>query len=117
VELYIPSNADLNLTENFGNWRVPDAGYLSHLESPSNLDAGGRNFMITARLHAISALKCGNEKKLLRVLDVLARYAEMPCAMDPVLMGRLRSRVGSHECSEAEVCIRPIKHGQEVANA
>ena len=112
VDLYVPSDSERNLTENFGNWRIPDKGYISHLESPSAMEPGGMDFMITARLHAINAVKKDNMNKLRRVLDIVRRHDTVAGALDPALVARLdqhfrtRKRCGaapSDDLSDATV--------------
>jgi hypothetical protein len=97
VDLYVPDDSGRNLEENFGNWRVPDKGYISHLESPSTLAPGGLDFMITARLHTIDALKSKNMTKLRRLLEIFGRWAHMPCAPSPALLERLDRQSRSFE--------------------
>ena len=91
VETWVPEDIDLNLTENFGpQWRKPDPGYLSHLESPSGLDRGGVDHMITLRLDLFSALRKADTKRLqraLRVDDALASSSHR-------LPGAVRKRLG-----------------------
>lgn len=99
VDLYKPANSELNLLENFGNWRVPDPGYISHLESPSAIDAGGLDFMVTARLHAVTAMQAGKTKKLRRVLKIMERYNGNAGAMDPALRAQLEAYCDQFEAS------------------
>lgn len=89
VDMYVPDDTPRNLEENFGNWRVPDASYISHLESPSTMDKGGPAFMLTARLTALGALMKDKPVKLRKVIAVLREYAGRPLAMDPALLERL----------------------------
>ena len=89
VDLYVPSDSERNLMENFGNWRIPDKGYISHLESPSVMEPGGMDFMITARLHAIDAIRSHNMNKLRRVLQIAGRHDTVPGALDTALVARL----------------------------
>ena len=89
VDLYVPDNVDLNLEENFGNWRVPDAGYISHLESPSTMDKGGLNFMVTARLHVLKALHERQTTRLRKVIDILTEHRHKPGSMDAQLLRRM----------------------------
>ena len=116
VDLYKPVNSELNLLENFGNWRVPDVGYISHLESPSTLNPGGLDFMVTARLHAVTAMRAGKIKKVRRVLGIVDRYSQQPGAMDRVLAARLESYCEKFETSSLQ-SLRPIHQSQvEVVN-
>ena len=91
VDMYVPGDIDLNLTENFGNWRVPDASYLSHLESPSTTDKGGQAHMLTARIHAIGYVMNKNPVKVRKVIEILHAFKDSPWAMNPTLLNHLES--------------------------
>lgn len=86
VDMYVPSDADLNLTENFGNWREPDASYISHLESPSTMHKGGLEHLLTARLMALGAILQRKPKKLRKVVEILRLYSDRPSAMPESLL-------------------------------
>ena len=86
VSMWVPDNTDLNLTENFGSWREPDASYISHLESPSTINKGGLEHLLTARLHAIGAIFKRKPKKLRKVVEVLRLHSTQPCAMSEHLL-------------------------------
>ncbi len=89
VDMHVPDDTDLNLRENFGNWRVPDASYLSHLESPSTMDRGGLHFMLTARITALTSMITRKPKKLAKVIEILRAYPDAPCAISERLLGTL----------------------------
>ncbi|MEY4645064.1 MAG: hypothetical protein RLZZ596_1895 [Pseudomonadota bacterium] len=91
VDMYVPENTDLNLQENFGNWRVPDASYLSHLESPSATDKGGQSHMLTARVLALGNLANKKPIKLRKVIQVLNQYADSPWAMKSETLAHMES--------------------------
>jgi hypothetical protein len=101
VKMKIPANAELNLTENYGEWRSPDPDYLSHLESPSTMNKGALPYMLTARLSVLSALtlissQSGSKhlkalKKLRRVLDLLQQHKYELGYMPDNLMKMLES--------------------------
>lgn len=78
VDVFVPNNIDENLTENFGNWRVPDVSYISHLESPSTMDLGGLSHQLTARIWAIKALQAASMAKMLKVIATLDKYSDRP---------------------------------------
>jgi tetratricopeptide (TPR) repeat protein len=89
VDMFVPTDTDLNLQENFGNWRVPDASYLSHLESPSTMDKGGLPHMLTARLHALGYASQKKTIKVRKVIEVLRAHAQSPWAMQASLLNQL----------------------------
>jgi hypothetical protein len=97
VDMYVPGNTDLNLTENFGNWRVPDASYISHLESPSTMNKGGLEHLLTARLTALGALIQRKPKKLRKLVDILRLHANQPCAMPEPLLESLLAIAANFE--------------------
>jgi len=81
VNFYVPSDVDLNLAENYGNWRVPDPGYIAHLESPSMLEKGGLIHILIGRLMLAKALKENDLKKAIRILKVMRDYKSSPYAI------------------------------------
>ena len=89
VKMQAPANAELNLTENYGNWRVPDASYLSHLESPSTMDKGNLSYMITARLLMLSACLTKKNLKIAKILSLMRVHQQMPGAMPEDLMTKI----------------------------
>lgn len=89
VDMYVPSDIDLNLCENYGNWKIPDTNYMSHLESPSTLDKGGLAHMLTARLHALKSLMTNKPRKLKKVIQILQDYSDSPWAMQPDLLRKM----------------------------
>ncbi len=105
VDMHVPQDTALNLEENFGNWRVPDASYISHLESPSTMDKGGPSFMLTARLTALGALIKKKPVKLRKVIEVLTRYSDRPLAMPGELLATLEQACERLEA--AEMTTRP----------
>ncbi len=92
VKSWAPTNIDLNLRENFGDWRVPDAGYISHLESPATVDPGGPVHLLVARLKFFEAYLKNSAKMGLRVCRQLdGPLAGSPSRVQPALLERLRS--------------------------
>ncbi len=92
VKMYAPENAELNLEENYGNWKIPDPGYISHLESPATVDKGGLPYMLTARLTAISAMMQRKESKLKKVVQLMREHQSRPAAMPMGLIETLEQR-------------------------
>jgi len=89
ASMYVPDDVDKNLTENFGDWQQPDPGYISHMESPSTLDKGGLDYMLTARLTALSALTKKKPQQLRRVISIMERYGDRPGAMSDAIRAQL----------------------------
>jgi hypothetical protein len=85
IDFHVPSDVDLNLTENYGNWRIPDPDYITHLESPSMLDKGGLIHFLTSRLILVKALNDKKHHKINRIIDVMKKYSHSPYSMDPIL--------------------------------
>jgi hypothetical protein len=117
VDLYVPSDSERNLMENFGNWRIPDKGYLSHLESPSVMEPGGLDFMITARLQAIDAVRSNNMNKLRRVLDIATRHGAVAGALDTALVARLAQHCRTRELYDTAQSQDSLDAMVEVAHA
>lgn len=89
VDMHVPSNTDLNLQENFGNWRVPDASYLSHLESPSTTNKGGQAHMLTARINALGYIIQKKPLKIRKAVQIMREYSHSPWAMSEDLLRHL----------------------------
>jgi hypothetical protein len=62
------------------------------------MEPGGMDFMITARLHAIDAVRSHNMNKLRRVLKIAACYDTVAGALDTALVARL-----DHHCRTREL--------------
>lgn len=100
VKMYAPDDAELNLAENFGNWRVPDPSYISHLESPSTVNKGSLAYMLTARLTAIAAMVKRKDVKLRKVLELMRSHQDQPSAMSKDLIDLLEKRIQIHATQE-----------------
>jgi hypothetical protein len=75
--VYIPDNFDLNLTENFGNWRVPDKHYISHVESDSLIEKGTLIHFISIRLWIIRAIQYKSRPKLIKLINILQSMSHL----------------------------------------
>jgi hypothetical protein len=104
VKMQAPANAELNLTENYGNWRVPDASYLSHLESPSTMDKGNLDYMLSARMLILSACLANKNLKIEKVLSLMRVYQQMPGAMTGELMAKVEAAYLKPVLAAQEVC-------------
>lgn len=104
VTMQAPANAELNLTENYGNWRVPDAAYLSHLESPSTMEKGNLAYMITARMSMLSACLKKQNLKIQKVLSLMRVHQQMPGAMPEDLMVKIEAAFLKPVINTKEVC-------------
>jgi hypothetical protein len=104
VKMQAPANAELNLTENYGNWRVPDASYLSHLESPSTMDKGNLAYMITARMSMLSACLKKQNLKIEKILSLMRVHQTMPGAMPGDLMAKIEAAFLNPVTATQEVC-------------
>lgn len=90
IRIDVPDDVDRNLSENFGNWRVPDPDYISHLESPSTTDVGGLVYQLVGRLTCLSAVRQAKPERLRRALHLLDRHRDQACGMGPALIEDLR---------------------------
>lgn len=91
VTMKAPANAELNMTENYGNWRQPDPAYLSHLESPSTMDKGNLAYMLTARLSLLSACLKKQDLKVEKILSLMRLWKDKPSAMPENLMKKVET--------------------------
>ena len=94
VPTHAPSDIDLNLRENFGNWRVSDPHYISHLESPSTVDVGGPIYQLVARLELLRYIVEQKTVKGTRVCSILRRYTDSPLGMSEDLLSKLEDLYG-----------------------
>jgi hypothetical protein len=94
VPTHAPANIDLNLTENFGNWRVSDPHYISHLESPSTVDVGGPIYLLVARLELLRYIVEQKQVKGERVCQILRRYLHTPLGMNEQLLSKIEDLYG-----------------------
>lgn len=90
IRIHVPDDIERNLAENFGDWRTPDPGYISHLESPSTMDVGGLVYQLVGRLRCLDAFMADKRAMLLRAVDCLARVANRPGGMRADLIDYLR---------------------------
>jgi hypothetical protein len=89
AKVSVPFDIDRNLTENFGNWSIPDPDYISHVESPSTMDQGGLVHLLVCRLNLAETLSKKKFTRVPRILNVLAKYRNEPGAMSSELFHRL----------------------------
>lgn len=104
VKMQAPANAELNMTENYGNWRVPDASYLSHLESPSTMDKGNLPYMISARMLMLSAMLKKQNLKIEKILSLMRVYQDMPGVMPDVLIEKIECAFLKPKLATEDVC-------------
>jgi len=94
TRFFVPEDVELNLAENFGDWRIPDKKYISHLESPSTVDPGGLIHMLVARLTLISAIPTHKTERIRRVANILRQHAGAEHAIEPALLDRIEHLFG-----------------------
>jgi tetratricopeptide (TPR) repeat protein len=90
VEMYIPDNFESNLEENFGDWRHPDKGYISHLESPSTMNLDGYDYQITLRMQILGAIKSKDIEKLMRIEKIMQQSKK---SADDQLISKLEQNI------------------------
>lgn len=90
IDFYVPSDVERNLAENFGNWRISDPGYISHLESPSTVDVGGPVYQLVGRLRAFEALRDRKLEKLSRVIRLMSDHQSRPLGMSQKILDKLQ---------------------------
>lgn len=105
IDFYVPDNVELNLEENFGDWRRSDPGYISHLESPSTVDVGGKVFQVVGRLHALGAIGTGNMDKLHRVIRIMEQHQQREGGMSDATLNVLRDELRNRTAELAEEAV------------
>jgi hypothetical protein len=88
--MYVPDNFESNLEENFGDWRHPDKGYISHLESPSTMNLDGYDYQITLRMQILGAIKSKNLEKLMRIEKIMRQSKK---SADDQLISKLEQNI------------------------
>ncbi len=115
VDMYVPDDIPRNLEENFGDWRVPDPSYISHMESPSTVDKGNPGFMMTARLTALTSLITQKTKKLRKVIDIMRDYVDHPMGMSGAVLERLSVLCDEMEQAEKDKAEQAARETTEQA--
>lgn len=77
VKFYAPDNIDQHLTENYGNWRIPDPNYL-FIEAPSFDVSDHGQFQLNCRLFILDMVATNNTAKLRRTIDLLQKTMNQP---------------------------------------
>jgi hypothetical protein len=76
LDVYIPDNYELNLSENFGpEWEKEDKNYISHLESPSGLDNESDIYILLIWIHLVQSIKKRNQDKIKRLWSIAKNYS------------------------------------------
>jgi hypothetical protein len=90
--IYIPNNYELNLEENFGNWKTPDKNYISHLESPSTYEKGGIVYMIVLRLELLKSITEYNQIKINKIISLNNLYSENKYSISKLIINKIKNR-------------------------
>ena len=93
TRVFVPRDFELNLRENFGDWKTPDKNYLSHIESPSLVEKGTLVHQLAMRLWVVRSLQYGFTGKLPKLIAKLEETQAGEGAMSIVLLDRLRACV------------------------
>ena len=91
IDFYVPDDIEKNLAENFGPWRQSDPDYISHLQSPSTVDVGGKVFQIVGRIRALEAIRAGKFEKLSRVIQLMGQHQHRPGGMSAHTLDLLKA--------------------------
>ncbi len=92
IKFSVPENHEFHLEENFGNWRVPDPSYISHLQCPVTVDIGGLVYLLVGRVELLNSIIGGKKIKLARVISILRDFQNGPYAVSPELLNHVESR-------------------------
>jgi hypothetical protein len=96
IDFFVPADVELNLAENFGDWRQSDPDYISHLQSPSTVDVGGLVFQVVGRLRAIEAIRAKKHERLARVIDLMTLHQQCEGGMSEAALSVLRAELARH---------------------
>ena len=102
IDFYVPADVERNLAENFGDWRQSDPEYISHLQSPSTVDVGGKVFQIVGRIRALEAIRAGKPEKLRRVIQIMKQHQHRDGGMPDELLDLLRHALATSAPVPAE---------------
>lgn len=108
TRFYAPAGIDKNLTENFGDWKTPDANFISHLQCPTTVDVGGEVYMMVCRLEMVRSIVEGKKVKVDRIVKILREHAAAEHAMTPELVDRLEGRYGMVSSAERQAIEVPV---------
>lgn len=100
IDFYVPDDVEKKLAENFGDWRVSDPEYISHLQSPSTVDVGGLVYQIVGRLRALEAIRAQKYEKLSRVIQLMERHQDRPGGMRADTLDLLKGVLDAHQPAE-----------------
>ena len=86
INVLIPKNPSNYLEETYSNWEVSDPVYVTQLESPSVLDKGGLEFMLSARITIFSAINKKSPKKIRKVISLLKNHSNNRMNFDDITL-------------------------------
>lgn len=114
IPIYAPSDIDLNLRENFGDWQVPDPGYISHLESPSTVAPGGDVHMMVGRLMLLKAIIKDKSDLGRRVISIMRNYRGNDGAIPESLLVDCEQHYGFNAPPQPGAEVEPVEQGTEL---
>lgn len=100
IDFYVPGDIEKNLAENFGHWRQSDPDYISHLQSPSTVDVGGKVFQIVGRIRALEAIRGAKFEKLSRVIQILQQHQGRPGGVSAQTLDLLKAAYDKRPVAE-----------------
>lgn len=92
IKFSVPENFEFHLEENFGNWRVSDPSYISHLQCPVTVDVGGLVYLLVARLELLKAIIEGKRVKIARVISILRDFHDKSHSVSQELINHIEAR-------------------------
>lgn len=99
IDFFVPTDVELNLGENFGDWRHSDPDYISHLQSPSTVDVGGLVFQVVGRLRALEAIQSGKPERLARVIEIMTLHQQREGGTSEATLSVLRAELAKHRAA------------------
>jgi tetratricopeptide (TPR) repeat protein len=89
LDVYVPDDFDLNLSENFGDWKTPDKHYISHIESPSLVEKNSLIHFLSIRLWIIRSIQYKSLGKLDKLISKLKTMKDLEGSMHSDLLNKL----------------------------
>jgi hypothetical protein len=84
---YVPDDIDLNLTENYGDWRTPATSYVVTVESPALCDTPESRTLLVYLEILKTITKRMKPQRVVRILD------HLDATPNPVLGADVRQRL------------------------
>lgn len=86
VDIFIPENYELNLTETYGNWKTPDQSFITQIESPALINKGNLEHQLSIRIQILLSIRFFDLAKFEKCLLIAKKYQNHPKGMSHTLL-------------------------------